>query len=215
MNLPKQEGMSGVRRVYGDEAAGPPLKRIKGGASLADLQTDYALFTYAPLFLFGGLEHNPVQEWLNIHKHGQVVYIFKLDLPVIHIGKGPEWDRTLWAVEKEYWPSLSLHIGSIALIDRRQKRLVRTICQDLPILDVAARTPSKCTITTFGVDSNLGCIAFAPAPHISKQPYIKFHPPREETIKLASALLQYDNKPYQHIQRPPWEKTNEDSDSST
>jgi hypothetical protein len=218
--LPCKEGISDGRLVYGDDAAGPPLQKLKGGASLAELQQDYALFAYSPLFLLGGLEHNPVQEWINLAGHKQIVFIFPTPAPVLHIGKEPIWDHTLWAVEKEHWPSLSLHIGSIALIDRAKKRLTRVICQEIPISDVAAKPvdgklPSV-TITTFAVDSNLGCIAFAlPSRFQHSRPYLKFYPPREETLKLANRLLSFDPNPYSGLQTPPWENNNETGGTPT
>lgn len=220
--LPCKEGISNTRHVYGDSAAGPLLPALRKGGTLAELQADYVLFNYAPLFVFGGLQHNPVQEWINTHNHQQIVFIFQMNKPILHIGAEAIWDQTLWAVEKRYWPSLAMHIGSIALLDRGQKKLTRAICQTIPVTDVAAvdRNPGltilpTVLIHTFAIDSNFGCLAFAPAtPLMRGRPYLKFHPPREETIKLAEALLANQTNPYNNVQASPWEKgTNESSDS--
>jgi hypothetical protein len=216
MLLPRPEGISGERRVYGDEAAGPPFRRLKEGASLADLRQDYALFTYAPLFLYGGLEHNPVQEWINAHGHGQIVFIFPVPSPIFRMRADPIWDHTLWAVEKEHWPSLSLHVGSVALIDRGKQTVTRVICQEIPVFDVAAKQrlgpPGKITVTTFSPDSNLACAHFVPAGLLQGgRPALQVYPPRKETVKFANALLSFSTNPYQGIQKPPWEQTADES----
>ncbi len=214
--IPRNEGISGVRRLEGDEAGGAPFQKLKQGATLADLQKEYVLFNYAPIFLYAGLSINPVQEWINKHNHKQVVFILALDKPVLHMGAGAIWDRTLWAVEKEYWPSLRSHLGSMATIDRSKGKLCRIIVQTIPVLDViAAEKPlvlesPYVMISTFTVDSNLGCIVFAPSTKLTGNcPYLKFHAPREETVRLANGLLLEVDKPYEACQLKPWEHSNE------
>jgi hypothetical protein len=210
---PLQEGVGSAKQLNSDAAAGAPLQQLKSGASLAELQKDYAIFTYAPLFLVGGLEHNPIQEWINAHNHKQIVSIIPLRQPVIHLGFDPIWDSTLWAVETAYWPSLRLHVGSLAVINRHKKQLTRVVCQEVQILDGALRDDSFCLlpslpvqITTFSVDSNLACLAFMPATLKTKwQPYLKLYPAREETVKLCAALLGNSPAPYNNIQPMPWE----------
>lgn len=211
--IPRQEGISGHRRLHGDELAGPPLQKIKGGATLQDLTKDYALFSYAPLVLYAGFQHNPVQEWITTHGHDQVVFILQLEKPILHFGStNSVWDRTLWVAELEYWPSLRSHIGTMAGIDRAQKKFSRPLLQVLPITDVIAAEKSIVTerptvsISVFAVDSNKGCLAMAPAAALTGfRPYLKFNPPREETVRLTNALLKEENKPYEACQLKPWE----------
>src|SRR5271165_5039241 len=112
----KPEGLSGFRKASKDESLGPPLKRLSNGATLRELQDDYVLFNYAALFLYGGLDHNVVQEWINKNNCEPPVYILQLDEPVIHLGTEPLWNCVLWAVNKQHWPSLSLHVGSLGII---------------------------------------------------------------------------------------------------
>lgn len=209
-----EQGISGVTRVWGDEAAGPPLERIKGGATLADLKEQYELFTYAPLFLYGGLEHNPVQEWINTNHHKQIVFIMELERPFLSLGKGFEKsERTLWMVEKEHWPSLALHIGSMAMIDRQRNSFTTVACQELPVPDVVAKSNSTVNIFAFVPDGSKGCIALEPGTALTgRRPFMKFHPPTPKVAKLGAALLANKPDPYQHVQPLPWEEKNEDRD---
>lgn len=215
MDIPKTVGISDGFQLYRDTDAGAPLKQFKGGSSLCALQRDYALFTYAPLFLYGGLSINPVNEWVNVQDRPSVVYRLDLPTPVFDMKMGVKFDCMLWAVEKEYWPSLSLHIGSLALIDKSKKRLTRVIHQDIPILDInkfdiSATTVPTATISTFSVDSNHECIAFAPPKDfLTNRVILKRYNPREETVKMAEALFAESDNPYKDIQPFPWEIENE------
>jgi hypothetical protein len=138
------------------DKGGQVLEQYSG--SLAALSEDYALFTYAPMFLYGGMTFNPVQEWLNVHDRQRVVRILQLSKPVISLSyPGPnKLDSIVWAVEKEYWSRLAIHIGALALVDRARQLYIRPICQELQVLDVggALSGPLTFTLYTFGVDSN-------------------------------------------------------------
>lgn len=216
--IPKAEGISGERRVYGDEAAGRPLERLKSGASLVQLQTDYVFFSYAPMFLYGGLTFNPVQEWINLHNMPQCVFIVPMPMRVFNLADTTlgetKWDKILWAVEKEYWERLALHIGSIGLIDRGKKLFSRGLCQAIPVVDVAAVDKMQVLPTqlptveifVFGVDSNRGCIAFPrPKNLLVELPRLVNHGTLPETARMAKALFENNPNPYQQSQPLPWE----------
>jgi hypothetical protein len=222
--LPKQVGTSDAKRVYGDQAAGPPFKRMKGGASLRELQRDYAFFSYAPLVIYGGLDFNPVQEWINLNNHPQLVYVMQLDMPIFDMKGNPKLDRALWAVELEHWNDLCFHIGSLAIIDRKKQSMVRVVCQEIPILDVGALEKMRIiedalptvTVTTFSVDSNRECIAFDPAPDLlNSRPKLKRFKPREETVQLAKGIFARVETPYEGIQPLPWENESESNTTLT
>jgi hypothetical protein len=208
---PMPLGISYPRQIFSDEASGPLLDRIKSGANLTALTADYEFFTYAPLFIYGGLEHNPIQEWINLHNHKQVVYILPLPAPVVKMSAGAQWDQTLWLVEKEHWMDLAMHIGSMAFIDRNKKAFARPICQQLPIIDVIAMQhtdwPTTIHITTFGVDGNFACIAF----HVDKGknpvlnlPRLKRYTPLPETVKFSNAMFRFEKNPFNDTQKLPW-----------
>lgn len=207
MNLPYQPGINKSKRLYGDEAGGAPLQKIRSGYSLQDLTADYVLFTYAPFCIYSGIDFNPIQEWINFNNFPQIVFIIKLDTPFISCHSLPEWDCTLWAVEKNYWDSLALHIGSTALIDRTKKLFTRVICQKIPIIDVVAISKQqiisdipKVDIYVFGVDSNIACIATLPEPARLTRIIA-----RDDTVKLANNLFAEITQPYINIQKKPWE----------
>lgn len=216
--LPKQTGISGVRQVYGDEAGGAPLRKLRTGSTLTELQQDYTLFNFAPLFLYGGLDFNPVHEWINLYNTPQEVYVFPLEAPILNMGGVAPWENILWAVAKEHWASLSLHLGTLALLDRMHNRLTRTICQAISVIDCAAINKVQITdkvptvlIYTFGVDANDRCLVFLPANNLLvDRPVLKRMPPLDETRKLAAALFTNQSDPYKNIQPKPWE-LNEDS----
>ncbi len=199
-------GVGKMRQVHGDTAGGKPLEKLKTGASLRSLQDEYVLFTYAPLFLFGGLDMNPVQEWINLYDHQQVVFILPLEQPIFQFRRteSSRFESVLWAVQKEFWSSLAMHIGSIGIVDRTKKVFSRVICQEIPVLDVNAlsndtvcvEVPSA-LVYTFSVDSSKGCLAFVPATKLGvDKPRLTYRPPREETLRLAKALFKEENDPY-------------------
>lgn len=209
---PHQQGISKLRKVEGDEAGGPPLKRLKSGASLAELQQDYAMFSYAPLCLYGGLKFNPIQEWINLNNHSQIVFILRLEHSILNLRGLSTWNTLLWLVEKPYWESLRLHIGSMALVDHKQGHLMRVLCQDIPILDLNAinsitlKDVPTVSITIFSPDTNEACYAIEPTNHmLIEQPRLVRISPREETVKLATAIFKMSSEPYNDIQPYPWE----------
>src|SRR4051812_4391738 len=124
--MPYKQGISNVRQVYGDAAGGAPLRKLKTGGTLTDLRQDYTLFTFAPLFMYGGLDFNPINEWVNVYDNSPEVTVFQLETPILTMHGVNQWDNTLWAVPNQLWPSLSLHIGALALIDRLKQTLTRT-----------------------------------------------------------------------------------------
>lgn len=211
---PEKLGISKVSRVYKDSAGGPPLSKLRAGGSLADLQNDYVFFSYAPLILYGGLTFNPIQEWINQHNHKQVVFILTLEKSVFDLKMGGAFDDVLWGVEKLYWDSLALHIGSMAIINRHNKSLFRVVCQQIPIQDVHKKslTASYIDVYTFGVDSNTGMCVIQPL--INARPTVLRLPPSDETTKLAKALLAHSDNPYNEVQAYPWELTNENQSTS-
>jgi len=205
-------GASGFRRRYDDEDAGPPLQMLKEGKTLRDLADDYTFFTYAPLFLYGGLEHNPIQEWLNMRGLGEVVHFVFLPRDVVNLAltatSVQPWNRLLWAVENKHWNDLAHHIGGIGLLDGGRKRFTRVICQQIPIADCGLGNAGRISsdaypveIYVFTVDSNHSCWPIAPARDLAYDvPKLLHVAPREETIELAIALLSSSEDPYRVIE---------------
>jgi hypothetical protein len=196
------------RRLYADADAGPPLKRLGTGATLAQLSEDYELFTMAPLVLLGGLAVNPVKEWMNEQGHQTGVWLMPLTEPVINLGNDPvskHWASKLWAFEKPLWMELSYRLGTIAMINRQTKTFARSLCQKIPVADVIALSklsvlPAECpmfTLTTFALDGNKGILAFEPAvrPPLD-QAHLVSLPAEPVTKALALALFEEAGQPY-------------------
>lgn len=196
------------KRLYVDSGVGPPLKKLATGATLGQLTEDYALFTIAPLVLRGGLSVNPIREWLN--EIGTDEGVWLVPLPEAIVDLGPDnlskfWASKLWACEKPLWDGLCFRLGTIAMVNRGTGTFVRSLCQDIPIVDVIALSkltvlPDPCpmvTLTTFGLDGNKGVLAFEPAkmPPLDKARLVKMDA-LPETKALARALLENAPRPY-------------------
>lgn len=217
--LTKDVGVSSIRRP-GDEDEGPPLRRLRAGDSLGALTDDYVLFSYAPLFMYGGMEHNPVQEWLNTRLPGEVIFFLPLPKPAFIMRldlQSSIWDRLLWAVEKEFWPELSLHLGSMAFINKKTQILSKSMCQEIQIQDINAYgympnstdgTMRTLSVYVFTVDSSVGCYAMQPNPPFL--PNMVIMEAFKETKRLAKALFGYETDPYAAVERE-----QEDEDKST
>lgn len=192
-------GTNKVTTLTGDAAAGPLLDKLKLSGSLKSLLDEYVFFTYAPLLLYSDINFNPVQEWLNLHNKQNCVFILPLPAPVFQLGATKtRLDNILWACEKAHWPSLAMHIGTIGLVDRDNNLFTRTICQGIPILDVAAveknigisKTPPTISIYAFAVDANNRCVSFMPAKDLFvEKPYLISLPPMSDTVRMANALF--------------------------
>jgi hypothetical protein len=178
------------------------LSVVPARTAIEDMRKDYVAFTYAPMFLYGGLTHNPIQEWINLFNHTKVVHIVQLPAPVVRVIPGQDsiFDSILWMVEKSLWSKLAMFIGGMGLLDREKKMFTRPVCQELPVLDtpalasnsVTTRIPTT-TIYAFGVDGSNACLAFSPAKDLMlDRPTLYRLPPREETLTLARALLSCD-----------------------
>lgn len=205
--LPISPGIKKPKRFYQDMDDGPPIKQLKEGGYLSDIKKDYELFTYAPLFIYDGtLQHNPVQEWINLKNISRpIVYILKLNEQIIKTDKIPnKFDTILWAVEKEFWGGLSFHIGSIAIMNRLSKFYAKVLCQQIVTKDVTTKLdniiidkpPTK--IYTFSWDSNK-YLEYFEVPMNGNLPYLNRTDPREETIKFANALFNELSEPYEAI----------------
>lgn len=198
-------GPSGHSRRYDDEDAGPPLAKLKAGGLLSDVSRDYQLFTYAPLILYGSIEHNPVQEWINKKGCGEVVHFVLLSQPILEIVAGDEgciWNKLLWAVEKGHWDDLSRHIGSMGFLNRDKGVFERILCQEIPVRDVGLKAPKTAIVTdvpvfVFSGDNNRSCMVMLPAREATMElPRLIKTPPRTATVKLGKAMLADSTNPY-------------------
>jgi hypothetical protein len=196
------------RRMYADADAGPPLRRLRDGATLTQLVGDYELFTIAPLVMRGGLAVNPIREWMNENGHESGVWLVPLSEPVVNLGNdrlSKIWASKLWACEKPLWEQLSFRLGTIAMINRATRTFVRSLCQEIPVADVVALSkvsvlPAECPmvkITTFSLDGNKGILAFEPAaaPPLDQARLVSM-PAESATVALALALFGEAGGPY-------------------
>jgi len=186
-------GKSKVAQLTSDFDAGPSPRVLDVPASLLAMTQEWVLFTYAPLFLYGRLHHNPVQEYINeANISRDVVALLPLDVPLF--GDLPQpWASLLWACKKEHWKGLSLHIGSLGLLDRDERTLTRVVYQEFQAPDIIARRTGKLQnfqLSAFGADCSHGYYLFLPAEDTLGLPRLVALGPEPTTVALASTLLE-------------------------
>jgi hypothetical protein len=142
--------------------------------------------------MYGGLNYNPIAEFANLYNVYDAVSLLELPVPIFQPTDIPvPWCNTLWSCKREYWEALSLHIGSLAILDRNRRLFTRVVYQEIPALDVCCTT-HKATIQlhSFGVDSNRLYGFFAPTSlTFGNRPVFLAREPRQETVKMASLLF--------------------------
>ena len=112
------------------------------------------------------------------------------------------WNRTLWAVEASLWPAFEAFMLSTVISDPKAGLLYRTGVQDITIADplfserhpISADIP-RTTIAVFGVDGSDVAVAVTPSPFESPWmlPRLSFHPPLDNTRRMAGELFGRDN----------------------
>src|SRR5258708_3420449 len=112
--LPQIEGIQPWKDPLGVDA--PPFQAalIGQNTTLADLAKDYALFTHAMLFTRGGLDHDPINDYLAENQKAIAPLVLMLDQPILFGMARPLkdrrwesiWDRVLMLCPKEGWPPL-------------------------------------------------------------------------------------------------------------
>jgi hypothetical protein len=190
MRPPHQTGFGTHSKRTADFDTGPTLVTRPCPRSLAALSRTHAIFTYSLLFLYGGLRHNPVQEYLNEEGLDRIVELMPLPVKLFRELHDP-WGSILWTCPLEHWEGLMLHIGSTACMDRSKKWFARPVYQEFMVYDIAhamndPTTPSQVfSLSAFGVDASYGYCLFDPQEPLPR--LIKLDPD-PATVELASLL---------------------------
>lgn len=206
--LPLPTAQHGHKKLERDADAGPPLTRLRTGATLGDLAKECALFTVAPLFAAGGTMVNLLQEYMNAQGLSRGIYLVPLPVAVFDFGDLPNseiWSRAIHACDRPLWEGLAYHIATAGMINRAQGFFARVVTQDIPVTDVVAVLKMNVvelpcpvvTVTTFSVDSNHGLLVFEPATNLPvDRPRLVRRAALPATIALGAAELQQAKKPY-------------------
>lgn len=185
--------VTGRREVDTANGPGPRIRQVTG--PLADFTSEEMVFTYALLIVYGGLTYNPIQEFANLNNAQDAVTLLTLPDNIFDPRVLPDpWCRLLWSCKREYWEALSLHMGSLAILDRDRRRFTRVVYQEIPALDIG-RTAQASTfpLHSFGVDSNVLYGFFAPTVlAFANRPVFVPNHPRPETERMAQLLFRED-----------------------
>lgn len=208
LESPIPEGKSQLRLLDRDNEASIPEEAYSAAASLSDLAEDYAFFTHALLFTHGGLDVDPVQDFIN--EHPGEVGVFQLNFPrPIFSGleqpaiRDSSWNYALIGCPKEndQWRKLYDHIRGVGILDENHPKgalfgaaTVKELeIVDPLVLDKMAVLPDPVpvvTITVFGLDSNKKYVEIvANSSNRLDRPVVYTFKARPETVKFAKNFL--------------------------
>lgn len=196
--------------------------RYSAAASLADLAKDYAIFTHAAFFTWGGMDIDPLQDLIARHPSSDCLafdLVFKAKLFTGLVRRSDphvlrQHAHKLLCMPLEHWKDIGPSLGAVTAVERARKRFFRAAPQEIAILDVlalsrAATLPDvmpTVMISVFGVDAtdvNVRFFEDVSGPTATAQ--LRMGPLSDETRRLASAVLQHAPRPFQAIARNPWQ----------
>jgi hypothetical protein len=205
---PIPEGKSQVRLLDRDNEASIQEEDYSAAATLGDLAEDYAFFTHALLFTQGGLDVDPVQDFINENRGEVGVFQLNFSRPVFSGLEQPairdsSWNYTLIGCPKEndQWRKLYDHIRGVGILDENHPKgalFGAATVKELEIvdplaLDKMAVLPDPVpmvTITVFGLDSNKKYVELLASRNSRlDRPCVYIHKPRPETVKFAKNFL--------------------------
>ena len=159
--------------------------KISSATALSDLSEEFSLFTHAPFFVFGGLDRDPVQDFLNTVRGNPVLAQIRSEKPIFSgleyrgdpcstFGVGLEhvtWNFVLIAVEKPAWDDCLNFLSGVEIRDTPKKIRYRALPHEVMIADglllsrqaVLPVPLPMVKITVFGVEGMGKKITIRPA----------------------------------------------------
>lgn len=177
---------------------------LRGASALKQLQTDYAFFTPAILYLLGVVTDQPLLDFLWEYRQPVRFYFRKFRLPLfagLEVDGDAGWNHGLWALEREHWPVFADFYCSLKISNRPLKRLFGVGAQLLTVVDPVAlerrgfvTTLPTVTVAAFGVNGNTVRAAFEAGPDpLTSPPRLRYYDPDEEMRVYAAAHHRGDN----------------------
>jgi len=168
--------------------------------SLASMESDYAFFTPAALYLHGRFTDMYLADFIQDFASDCKFLWHKFRYPLFRgledADKAPDWNFVLFAVERGYWEAFCAFINTITVSDSNRKQLWRYGTQDLIVTDpvaleqsmlLSATTPPL-KVTAFGVDAGHFRAAFDPGLNVlTDPPRLRFYPPADDIEVFAEA----------------------------
>lgn len=195
--------------------------RVTGAKALSELTGDYAFFNHGCFFTWGGLDVDPVEDFVIRHAD-QDCLVFHMDFPrpIFHGIPKPGrfykpaeiYNHRLFAVPLPYWDALRAELMIVSAVDRARRSFHRSVTQEIDIVDplslqslvIAPPLPPTVPVTVFGVDGNKHHIVWqSNAIRYDSPAHTKHLPLRDESLKLAGAILAGEDKPMRSIQPEP------------
>ena len=196
----------------------PHIRKAQLAHSLHELQGDFAFFSHALLFLEGGFQSDPVEEWMLVNDCPGAVFALEFDRPVFRGHKRPRignhYDRLLMGCEREVWDKLYPYLNSITGADSVRKKYVSAFVHQAVMWDPKVWQPgqkvpaevARLTVYPVGVSATHGLYfldsfkGFLPPPYGPELPKLPNHDndylpcvrrrdPEAETLAVAKALF--------------------------
>jgi hypothetical protein len=184
--------------------AAPTASFNPRGTSFADIQHDHVIFNHGALMTLGGMEIDPVQEWVELQPGSPVVGTFDMRAPYItglawtRPGDAlpPEsdrdWERRYVITSRETWPGLLDHVRGVSVINLRKRSYVETFVTMIPWPDPFDPARSF-YLTLFGLTGNRGRMRFV-VPSVGPIRAV-IDPPDPAIVRIASALFDGHSNP--------------------
>lgn len=175
----------------------PPIRRARLAHSLHELQADYAFFTHALLFLEGGFQHDPIEEWMLLNNRVGSVFGLKFEHRIFRGHRRPRigdyYDRLLLGCDRETWGLLRPWLNGLTGADSTRKKYVSAFVHEAVLWDPKVwrpgqKTPSevsKLVVYPVGVSSTHGLY------YLDTFPGLLPHPPGSDLPRLPKRPEDY------------------------
>lgn len=178
---------------------------LSSSATLTDLLAEYAVFSHALWFTYGGLDVDPIDDFMSTRSCSAPL---RMGLPApLFRGMG-EWqglelDYAIWLCPLDVWPELRTFLRMVGAI--HPQHTWQASCQEpIAILDVLHelrypdRPVPRVPAMIFGVDGTLGQVAVQPG-LTGSVPVVR-RPARPDTVAVMRASQSGDTRAHELAQ---------------
>lgn len=189
---PAEEGVVAGDTVLDENGFVPKYPLAVGAAeSLAALTAEYAFFTPAVLYLYGGFTDAPLADFANSRAGDFRIYYKLFDRPLFRGLEAPSngdraWNHALWAVGRGVWDAFSTFLLSLTLADAAGRFVYGVGARTLSVPDPIAGRPGV-AVEAFGVNGSLFRAGLAPAPLAVDRPRLVKLAPDPAMVAFAAA----------------------------
>lgn len=168
--------------------------------TFTEICKEYVLFTHAPLLLHGGLNFDPLVEFIikNSHIVPKVLVLDEQIFDGLETDVETTFNHLLFGLPIKVWDDFAIHMGTIGVKDTAKQMYFSVILQKLPMPDylalrhvgVLTHKPQMVEIYATALDGNYALYHFQPAinPPIDRIKLIQSKP-RQETIIFATSMF--------------------------